>query len=131
MAAKHSKRQPTAESQPVSTPDVTVPPDKGLLTNGPRFAEPTSTADPKKFSVKHGSDKEAYSLLDQMKGKLRPRPFPEVAGVDEPVLELAGAYGPKGATIVDQIKSAKQLVFHALGDTGNTRGPSRSVARRR
>ncbi len=123
MAAKHSKRQPTAESQPVSTPDVTVPPDKGLLTNGPRFAEPTSTADPKKFSVKHGSDKEAYSLLDQMKGKLRPRPFPEVAGVDEPVLELANAYGPKGATILDQIKGAKQLVFHALGDTGNTRGP--------
>ena len=123
MAAKHSKRRPTAESQPVGNSDVTVPPDKSLLTSGPRFAEPTNTADPKKFSVKHGSDKEAYSLLDQMKGKLRPRPFPEVAGVEEPVLELADAYGPKGATIVDQIKSAKQLVFHALGDTGNTRGP--------
>jgi hypothetical protein len=78
MAAKHSKRRPTAESQPVGNPDVTVPPDKSLLTSGPRFAEPTSTPDPKKFSVKHGSDKEAYSLLDQMKGKLRARPSPRL-----------------------------------------------------
>jgi hypothetical protein len=73
--------------------------------------------------VKHTSDSAAYTILDRMKGKLRPRPFPVIAGVDEPVLKLADAYGPKGTAIVEQITKAGQLVFHAVGDTGNTRGP--------
>jgi len=123
MSAKRARPRPSAETQTVGNPNATVAPDAELATNGPRFAEPTTTPDPKKFSVKHGSDKEAYSILDQMKGKLRPRPFPVVTGVDEPVLKLADALGPKGTAIVAQIASAKQLVFHALGDTGNTRGP--------
>jgi hypothetical protein len=123
MAAKRVRRRPTAGTPHTAGPVPTIPSDQGLAANSPQFGEPTPTPDPKKFSVKHGSDKEAYSILDQMKGKLRPRPFPVVAGVDEPVLQLADAYGPKGTTIVAQIQGAKQLVFHALGDTGNTRGP--------
>ena len=123
MATKRAKPGPAAKTEAPADPGVGAVPDKGLVTSGPQFGESTSTPDPKKFSVQHGSDQEAYSLHDQMKGKLRPRPFPAVAGVDEPVLKLADAYGPKGTTIVDQITSAQQLVFHVLGDTGNTRGP--------
>jgi hypothetical protein len=123
MTANRSKRQPTAKPVAPENADVTVSLDKSLITNGPRFAEPTTTTDPQKFSVKHGSDSEAYSLLDQMKGKLRPLPFPADGGVAEPVLQLADAYGSQGLAIIDQIKSANQLVFHSLGHTGNTKGP--------
>ena len=44
-------------------------------------------------------------------------------GVAEPVLKLGAAYGSKGASIEASIQSAGQIVFHALGDTGNTTGP--------
>jgi hypothetical protein len=91
-------------------------------TTGPQFNEPAPTPDPTKFTVKHGSDTQAYKILDSEKGKLRPRPFPK-ANADEPVLELADVYGSKGKDIVKQIEAAGQIVYHAVGDTGNTRGP--------
>ena len=127
MATKRPQRK-AANPTPAALGSIAgsaavLPPDKGLVTSGPQFSEPTTTADPKKFSVKHGSDTQAYSILDQMRGKLRPRPFPVLAGVDEPVLLLADAYGPKGAGIVAQIARAGQLVFHVVSDTGSTRGP--------
>jgi hypothetical protein len=124
MSKKKAKKQPAAPAAAASSSPA-VPPrgEPGFTTKGPRFADPTTTPDPRKFSVKHGSDKEAYSLLDQMKGKLRPRPFPVVEGVAEPTLRLADAYGEPGESIVADIERAKQLVFHVVGDTGNTRGP--------
>jgi hypothetical protein len=105
--------------------DGAPPPSNGqpLTTDGPQFAEPTPTPDPTKFSVKHGSDKNAYTILDREKGTLRPRLFRVVTETDEPVLELADALGPKGKTIVAQIERAGQIVFHSVGDTGSTRGP--------
>ena len=130
MAAKHSKRQPTAESQPVGTPDVTVPPDKGLLTNGPRFAEPTSTADPKKFSVKHGSDKEAYSLLDQMKGKLKPRPFPRLPVSTNRSSNSRTPMVPRPPRSSIRSKAPNSWYFMHWGIQGTLR-TERSVARRR
>lgn len=95
---------------------------KSPQPDGPQFNEPTPTPDPTKFSVKHGSDTQAYKILDSEAGKLRPTPFPK-AEADEPVLELADAYGSKGKEIVKQIQAAGQIVFHAVGDTGNTKGP--------
>lgn len=92
-------------------------------TDGPQFAESTPTPTPKKYSVKHGSDKQAYSILDSEKGKIRPLAFPVLSGVGEPVLDLANAYGPKGKTIEGSIRRAGQIVFHVIGDTGNTKGP--------
>jgi hypothetical protein len=91
-------------------------------TGGPQFAEPTPTADPAKFSVRHGSDTSAYSILDHEKGKLKPLPFP-AADAAEPVLPLAAALGANGADIVAQIRRAGRIVFHSVGDTGSTRGP--------
>jgi hypothetical protein len=96
----------------------------GSATDGPQFAEPTPTADPTKFSVKHTSDSQAYTILDQEKGKLQPRAFNVVKGTDEPVLRLADALGGKGKTIVAQIQRAGRIVFHSLGDSGSTRGPT-------
>ncbi|MBV9268670.1 MAG: metallophosphoesterase, partial [Acidobacteriaceae bacterium] len=109
-----------------SQPPVDPPPpgnDKPHPTKGPQFGEPSPTPDPTKFTVKHGSDKEAYKILDSEKGTLKPRPFPVIAGAAEPILKLADALGSKGAAIVQEIENAGQIVFHALGDTGNTKGP--------
>ena len=94
-----------------------------IPTEGPQFGEPTPTPDPTKFSVKHGSDKAAYTILDSEKGTLKPRDFPVVHGAVEPSLTLAEALGDKGGGIIKQIESAEQIVFHAIGDTGNTHGP--------
>jgi hypothetical protein len=99
------------------------PPANGQATTTPQFAEATPTPDPSRFTVKHGSDKNAYTILDREKGKLKPRPFRVVEGTEEPVLKLADALGKKGDSIVTQIERAGQVVFHSLGDTGSTRGP--------
>ena len=99
-------------------PDNSAP----LPTGGPQFGDPSTSPDPVKFVVKHGSDTEAYKILDA-EPNIPPRPFPIVAGVDEPILSLAQALGPQGAEIVTEIEKAGQLVFHSVGDTGNTHGP--------
>ncbi len=93
--------------------------DQPVQTDGPQFAQPTATADPTHFVVKHGSDKEAYAILDSRKGTIQPREIPTGAGV-EPTMNLADAIGAKGKEVTDAITRAGQIVFHALGDTGNT-----------
>ncbi len=121
MARAKPSRPPRRPPAPATAP----PPSNGqpIPTDGPQFAEPTPTPDPTKFSVQHGSDTKAYTILDQEKGKLNPRPFPVVKKTDEPVVQLAEALGDKGASIVAQIARAGEIVFHSLGDTGSTRGP--------
>ncbi len=102
-----------------------VAPHNGQMldTGGPQFAEPAATPDPTEFTVKHTSDRDAYTILDHERRLLKPRPFRVVQGIDEPILQLAAALGPKGDGIVRQIQRAGQIVFHSLGDTGSTRGP--------
>jgi Calcineurin-like phosphoesterase len=39
----------------------------------------------------------------------------------EPVLKLEELFGEEGGKLIQAIKQRKQIVFHALGDTGNTR----------
>lgn len=108
-----------------ANPSTPPPADntKGVETEGPRFGEPVTTGDPSQFVVKHGSDKEAYSILDSEKGTLKPQRFP-VAKEVEPRMSLADAIGDKGDEVLAAIEKAGQLVFHALGDTGNTSGPA-------
>lgn len=97
--------------------------DEPIPTNGPQFADPMSTPDPTSFVVFHGSDAAAYDILDKERRLLRPRPFP-AAAEPEPTLLLAATYGTKGATIVDTIERAGQIVFHAVGDTGSVKSPT-------
>ena len=96
--AKTPVEQP--QSSPARSPGNTGP----IPTKTFRFAEPPPTPDPTKFTVKHGSDAKAYQILDSLKGTLRPRPFPLVSGIDEPILKIEEAYGiRKGAQIVRDI----------------------------
>ena len=122
MAKAKRPRKPVRKpSGPVNPP----PSDNinPIPTGGPQFGEPAPTPDPTKFTVKHGSDKQAYQILDSMRGTLKPRPFPIVEGVDEPIVTLAQALGSKGDQAVNAIERAGQIVFHSVGDTGNTKGP--------
>jgi hypothetical protein len=112
-----SKSKTKTKSTPAPPPGNNDP----VQTTGPQFGETPATPDPTKFKFKHTSDTQAYSILDKQKSQ--PRPFPPIKSAVEPVLELADAFGKAGPDVVKHINSAEQIVFHAAGDTGNTRGP--------
>ena len=91
----------------------------------PGFAQPQPTPDPTKFEVKHPSDNPAYKQIDELnrEHKLAPMPFPAPRGLPEPRLTLAEILGDNAAAVQRRIAANGQLVFHATGDTGSTRGP--------
>jgi hypothetical protein len=88
---------------------------------GPFFGEPQQSPDPTKFRTPHPSDDPAYAILDKEASSLKPLPFPPARGGPEPVLQLQDVFGAQGPAIIKDITQGKQIVFHALGDTGNTR----------
>jgi hypothetical protein len=91
----------------------------------PSFAQPEAGPDPTRFLVYHPTDAAAYKAIDKLNAehKLAPIPFPAPRGGVEPVLTLEQVFGPAGAATIKAITQAGQMVFHAVGDTGNTRGP--------
>jgi hypothetical protein len=50
-------------------------------------------------------------------------PFPAPRGLPEPKLTLEAVLGSDGKSAVQKMTQSGQIVFHAAGDTGNTRGP--------
>jgi hypothetical protein len=90
----------------------------------PVFAQPEPTQDPSTFKIKHPSDAAAYKLIDQLNAehKIAPLPFPLPRGGTEPMLNLTQVFGGNAAA-VRRIQSSGQIVFHATGDCGSTRGP--------
>src|SRR5579863_3517643 len=91
----------------------------------PVFAQPQPTLDPTKFEIRHPSDNPAYKEIDELnrEHKLAAMPFPAPRGLPEPKLTLAAVLGASGNAAVQKISQSGQLVFHSVGDTGNTRGP--------
>jgi hypothetical protein len=90
----------------------------------PVFSQPQPTADPETFRIRHPTDKDAYAAIDKLNAehKIKPLPFPSPRGVPEPILTLAAALGERSD--VDAALSANgQIVFHATGDCGSTKGP--------
>src|SRR5258707_6713504 len=120
QATSTSSGQASSTSSGPTAQPVAVPADPGLKTSaqiptrGPQFGEPAPTPDPTKFTVKHGSDSQAYKILDSQRGTLQPRPFP-IAGDTEPTLKLADTLGSKGADIENAITRAGQIVFSFVG----------------
>lgn len=93
--------------------------------DAPVFAQPEPTADPSTFRIKHPSDTDAYKLIDQLnrEHKLLPMPFPPPRGRGaEPRVTLLDVFGGNSAAI-NAIQNYGQIVFHATGDCGSTRGP--------
>lgn len=112
---------------PVPQPDSAAAPvalRERALTH-PVFAQPQPTADPTVFRIPHPSDDAAYKEIDKLNAehKLFPLPFPAPRGGVEPQLSLAEVFGGNTGA-VDTVTASGQLVFHALGDCGNTAGPA-------
>lgn len=120
---------PSNQMQPSPPANPPVDNTKAIPTDGPQFGQPEATPDPKTFLVKHASDTAEYAVLDQ-EPDLPPLPFPKSQGGDEPTIELADVVGSKGNSLINRIQKSGQIVFHAVGDTGNTRstGPQNEVA---
>jgi hypothetical protein len=99
-------------------------------TSGPVFAEPIPAPDPTKYKVPHASDAAAYKELDDLikNSQFLPIGFPPMTSDAEPVLALATALGSSGKATTDAITKAGQIVFHAAGDTGATRGPKTEIS---
>jgi len=91
----------------------------------PIFAQPEPTEDPSVFRIKHPSDNDAYKAIDQLnkEGGIKPMPFPPPRGKGpEPQLTLEQVFGGN-RTAISTIERNQQIVFHATGDCGSTRGP--------
>jgi hypothetical protein len=90
----------------------------------PVFAQPEPTPDPTIFRVNHPSDGPAYKEIDRLnrEHKIAPLPFPLPRGGVEPRLTLQQVLGDNAAAI-QTITNNQQIVFHATGDCGSTRGP--------
>ncbi len=90
-----------------------------VSTPQPQFAQPTTSPDPSKFTVAHGSDTALYNKVQ--KKLLQPIPAPR-AGANL-TMKLEDALGSGGAAAVAAIQTSGQIVFHSLGDTGSVKGP--------
>jgi hypothetical protein len=103
--------------------DVTEPEPRVL--GKPVFAQPEPTPDPKKFEIKHPSDNPAYKQIDALnrEHKLAALPFPAPRDLPEPTLTLAAVLGESESALQKRLAANGQIVFHAVGDTGSTRGP--------
>jgi Calcineurin-like phosphoesterase len=123
---KHQTAKPSSTARSAATarnPPATAPAPRQL--DRPIFAQPQPTADPTVFRVPHPSDAAAYKEIDTLNAehKLFPLPFPAPRGGVEPQLTLAQVFGGNTAAM-DRITAGGQLVFHATGDCGSTKGPA-------
>jgi len=120
MTRKPQARKPKAppQSELINNTGMTV-------VSHPVFGQPQPTADPTKFEIKHPSDDPAYKRIDELnrEHKLTPLPFPAPRDLPEPRLTLAAVLGENEASVQRRIAANGQVVFHATGDTGSTRGP--------
>jgi Calcineurin-like phosphoesterase len=83
----------------------------------PSFSEATQTAEPTGFQTAHPSDTATY---DEIKELLKKDvvSFEKSRGADDDLVSLEHAYGNHGAQVVQKIKDAGKILFHACGDSG-------------
>jgi hypothetical protein len=122
MATKSKTKSPPPAA-PAGSP-AAVGKSAARVIGHPVFSQPEPTADPQTFAIKHASDNAAYQKIDAFnkEHKLHPLPFPAPRGGVEPRLTFEAVLnGNKDA--IKRIIAGGQLVFHATGDCGSTRGP--------
>jgi hypothetical protein len=113
-------RKTAKAKTPRASSRVTAGENGTLILDEPQFAQPTTTADPKKFTVVHGNDSPLYKLVQQKLLQAIPNPSPDA----NLTMNLADALGKSGASTVAAIEKAGQIVFHSLGDSGSVKGPA-------
>jgi hypothetical protein len=116
----HEKRKPKD-----APPSDYVKNTSATVLGHPVFAQPEPTQDPAKFEIRHPSDSPVYKKIDELnrRHKLAPLPFPSPRDLPEPTLSLAAVLGVSETAFKKQMTANGQIVFHAVGDTGSTRGP--------
>ena len=92
----------------------------------PVFAQPEPTEDPTTFRVRHPSDDPIYKQIDELNREhlIHSLPFPAPRGGVEPRLTLEQVLGGN-SNAIQTITGNRQIVFHATGDCGSTRGPEK------
>lgn len=96
----------------------------------PATGEPRPTPDPTTFLVKHPSDGPFYDAIKAFNAKhgIHALPFPlprnsETDGIPTLTLQQVLGSSPDAASAITWIQNNQQIVFHALGDCGSTKGP--------
>ena len=112
-----TKHKPTRKPTPKPKPK---PGPVKSSSGQPVFAQPTPSPDPTGF-VDTTSDENDYS---QVNAKLLQAVPVAADGGAEPVLTFAQVMGSGGPSAEAKITASGQIVFHSVGDTGNTTGPS-------
>jgi hypothetical protein len=83
----------------------------------PVFNEGVSSPDPTGFARPHPSDSAVYKQIEDLLKK-DVVAFDKSRAGDNELFTLQDALGSRGVDVVRAIKSAKQIAFHALGDSG-------------
>jgi hypothetical protein len=83
----------------------------------PIFNEDGVFADPSRFKEKHASDDELYNAIKDLLAKQVVGFAPSRMKPNE-LYTLQGALGPRGQALLDAVKQAGRIVFHAVGDSG-------------
>ena len=83
----------------------------------PVFNEGVASPDPTGFWKKHPSDNALYKQIQNLLTK-DVVGFDQARGEPDDLFTLQGAIGAHGAEVISGIKAAKQISFHALGDSG-------------
>ena len=83
----------------------------------PVFNEGVPTPDPTQFKVSHPSDSKLYKQIQDLLTKDTVS-FPASTAKPGDLYSLQQAWGPHGDEVIQNIQQAKQISFHALGDTG-------------
>src|SRR5215471_4612548 len=119
-------QRPSTRRRGGARPPANGPAGKPRDIGRPVFAQPEPTEDPTTFRVRHPSDAPIYKQIDELNREhlIHPLPFPAPRGGVEPKLTLEQVLGGNSDAI-QTISDNRQIVFHATGDCGNTRGPEK------
>jgi hypothetical protein len=137
MAKKAKARQPKAKQTGAKRGKVSpkkaapvkqaAPPTDGSTPMpAPVFQEPVFNEgqflpDPNGFAVTHDAKKDD-DLYKKLGDKLKTDvvSFDKARGTLSDLFTLSNAYGPYGPDVIGIINNSKQIVFHAIGDSGAT-----------
>jgi hypothetical protein len=125
MAPKKTPRKRVAPAPRLKAPPAAAPPrlgQPGVSVGDPLYGETNRVPDPTQF-LHAVTDNQYYKEVDKETVNQLIQSVPPPRDPKNPLLSLADVYGSKGGAKVAAITAAKQIVFHAVGDTGPTSGP--------
>jgi hypothetical protein len=126
MPRARSRRKRTPQASKRENIALTAPPSRlgqaGVVVNDPQFGETKRTPDPVQF-LHAVTDAQYHKEVDKESANQLIQRIPPPRDPNNLLLALSEGYGSQGNAKVNAITDSKQIVFHAVGDTGPTRGP--------